>query len=232
MDWKEQFYYKIKTKFFDEIELTLATLPKGVPNGKPWIRQLDHGLLFFDTSESFHVFKRYTLSYCELSVQHFLKSCLSISYRSVRILLQCILVTARVAKVIISQACVTSTPGGRVFGGVDQGPGHNTPPRDLVTTPPSPGTRSQHLPPSGTWSQHLPPPSGTWSQHLPPSGTWWQHLPPSPLQDMVTTPPSPSGTWSQHLPPCPPPRDYEQAGGTHPTGMHSCSYNFHHFCSL
>ena len=56
-----------------------------------------------------------------------------------------------------------------------------------------------------------------------------------PPWEQVTTPP-PLGTRSQHLPPptlepghntsLPPPRDYAQAGGTHPTGMHSClTYN-------
>ena len=101
---------------------------------------------------------------------------------------------------MFSQACVTSTPGGR--GEVDntngqppsslpppRGPGHNTslPPgtrsqhllsRDQATTPPSPGTRSQHLPPP--WNQVTTPPS----------------LP----RDQVTTPPPPRAR-SQHLPP-------------------------------
>ena len=52
-------------------------------------------------------------------------------------------------------------------------------------------------------------------------------------RDQVTTPPSPPRTRSQHLPPSLPtqdqvtttpppiPRDYAQAGGTPPTGMHS-----------
>ena len=92
------------------------------------------------------------------------------------------------------------------------GPGHNT------SLPP--GTRSQYLPPPGTWSQHLPSP-GTQSQHL---------LPPGPGHNTSLPP----GTRSQHLPPLPPgpghntslppPRDYAQAGGTHYTGMHSCSF--------
>ena len=112
---------------------------------------------------------------------------------------------------------------------------------------PPPGTRSQHFPP-GTRSQHLPPPlgpghntsppSGTRSQHLPPPpGHRSQHLPPPPPPwDQVTTLPPPSGHRSQHLtsppPPghrsqhLPPPRDYTQAGGTHPTGMHSCRPRF------
>ena len=69
---------------------------------------------------------------------------------------------------------------------------------DLVTTPPS-------LP---SWSQH-PPPSR--SQHPP-----W---------DLVTTPRPPPQDLDQgpgHNTPLPPPQDYTQAGGTHPTGMHSC----------
>ena len=65
-------------------------------------------------------------------------------------------------------------------------------PRDQVTTPPSlpPG---QHLPPSpGTRSQHLPPP--------PPPGPGFNTS--FPLWDQVTTPPPPPpGTRSQHLPP-------------------------------
>ena len=131
--------------------------------------------------------------------------------------------------------------GGREVG--DHGPGHNTPPPDLDMGP----GHNTPLPPGpghGTWSQHLPPPPGTWTWDLvttppspPPPWTW----------DLVTTPPSPPplehghGTWSQHLPPprpplsppldldmgpghntSLPPRDCAQAGGMHPTGIHSC----------
>ena len=45
-----------------------------------------------------------------------------------------------------------------------------------------------------------------------------------PPQDQVRHQPPPR-TWSENLPPPPsrsPPRDYTQAGVTHPTGMHSC----------
>ena len=158
------------------------------------------------------------------------------------------LITARVAKrakVIISQACVTSTPGGGGEGGVDQGPGHNTPlpPPDMVTTPPSlhppppPGPgHNTSLPPSPPRLGHNTPSPRTWSQHPLPSRTWSQH-PPPPI-DLVTTPPPPPrghghntslppATWSQHPPPRtwsqhpPAPRDYAQAGSTHPTVMHS-----------
>ena len=69
-------------------------------------------------------------------------------------------------------------------------PGHNTSLLQPWTTPPPPGTRSQHLPPS----------------------------PPGPGHN-TSLPPFPPGTRSQHFPPPPP---YAQAGGTHPTGMHSC----------
>ena len=115
-------------------------------------------------------------------------------------------------------------------GGIDK----NTSPPDQVTTPPSlppPGTRSQHLPPGPghNTSPHLdqvttsPPPDQvttpprTRSQHLPLGLGHNTSLPPQnqvttppPLQNQVTTPP-PSL-----------PRDYAQAGSTHPTGMHSC----------
>ena len=73
-------------------------------------------------------------------------------------------------------------------------PGHNTspPPGSQVTTPPSPRTRSQHLPPfpPRTRSQHLNPPSPRPGHNnpLPLPGTRSQHLPPFPL-DQVTTPP-------------------------------------------
>ena len=117
-------------------------------------------------------------------------------------------------------------PGDNTFLPPPLGPGHNT------YLPPSPGTRSQHLPPPRTRSQHLPPPPPP-----PPLGPVHNTstprdqvtTPPSPW-DQVTTPPPPPRTRSQNLPPpgpghntsLPHPRDYAQAGGTHPTGMHSC----------
>ena len=65
---------------------------------------------------------------------------------------------------------------------------------------PSPGGGEGGVATPNASGQHLPPP-GTRSQHPPPPRTWtW---------DLFTTPPSP------------PPPDYAQAGGTHPTGMHS-----------
>ena len=110
--------------------------------------------------------------------------------------------TARVAEasdrlMIFTGICLSNSGGGGGGeGGVDQGPGHNTPsPRTWSYNTPFPP------PPPGTWSQH-PPPLGTWSQHSLPPRSWSQHPPPPP-------------TWSQH--PLPP--DYAQAGGTHPTGM-------------
>ena len=100
------------------------------------------------------------------------------------------------------------------------GPGHNTSPPPWTTppfpwtTPPSPpGTRSQHLPPPGTRSQHLPPSPSPRNQVTTPHSLPW---------DQVTTSPSPLGPG--HNSSLPPPPDYAQVGGTHPTGMHSC-YN-------
>ena len=87
------------------------------------------------------------------------------------------------------------------------GPVHLTSPLpptwDMVRTPaPSP------LP---TWDMVTTPPLGYGHNTCP--------LPPPPW-DMVTTPAPPHlVTWSQH-----PARDYTQAGGTHPTGMHSCFF--------
>ena len=136
---------------------------------------------------------------------------------------------------MFSEVCVTSTPGGRWA--------------TLKVTTPPPGTRSQHLPPSpwdqvttlpslspGTRSQHLPsyPLGPGHNTSLPTPGTRSQHLPPSPLGPDHNTS-LPLGTRSQHLPPDntslpldqvttpSSPRDYAQAGGTHPNGMHSCS---------
>ena len=98
--------------------------------------------------------------------------------------------------------------GGRWSTPKDQVTTPPPPPRtwtwDLVTTPPPPHLghgHNTHPPPPHLGHGHNthPPPPGTWSQHLPPS--------PPPTWDMVTTPT--------------PPLDYAQAGGTHPTGMHS-----------
>ena len=124
-------------------------------------------------------------------------------------------------------------------GGGGGWPVHNT-------SLPPPGTWLQHPPPSppGTWSQH-PPPSPPHLGH----GHNTHSLPPPPPRDMVTTPapspptwdmvttpaplplptwdmvttPTPLPTWDMVTTPPPPPHlDYVQAGGTHPTGMHSC----------
>ena len=102
-------------------------------------------------------------------------------------------ITSRVAKrakVMFSQACVTSTLGEGEGGGQHQrsqhlplppGPYHNT------SLPPGPGHNTS-LPP--TRSQHPPPPRPGHNTSLP-SRTRSQHLP-SPLpRDQVTTPPSP-----------------------------------------
>ena len=121
------------------------------------------------------------------------------------------IVTSRVAKVMFSQACVTSTPGG---GGGGAGGRWATP--KVYHFPP--GTRSQHLPPP-SWDQVTTPPP--WDQVTTPPPPSWDHVttPPSP-RDQVTTPPSPP-LWDQVIT-TPPPQDYVHVGGTHPTGMHSC----------
>ena len=124
------------------------------------------------------------------------------------------------------------------------GPGHNTSPRDQVTTPPSPlGLGHKYLPPyplgpgpntslplrpghnTSPWSRvkgHNTSPPGTRSQHL--------HPPPPWSGSKVTTPP-PLGPGHNTSLPLPlvrvkghntSPQDYAQAGRTHPTGMHSC----------
>ena len=114
-------------------------------------------------------------------------------------------VTARVAKrvkVIFSQASVCPTRGGEVG---NYGPGHNT-------SLPPPGHRSQHLPPPRAQVTTPPSPPGHRSLHLPPPRAQVT-TPPPPAQ--VTTPPSPQAQVTT-------PPDYTQAGGTHPTGMHSC----------
>ena len=129
--------------------------------------------------------------------------------------------------------------GQRLEGG---GSAQHLPPLYNTSLPPQ--TRSQHLPPcpldntslpplddtslppldntslpSRTRSQHLPPPPGNTSLPLldstcPPLDN--TSLPPPPW----TTPPFPPPPSDQVTTPSP--RDYAQAGGTHPTGMHSC----------
>ena len=93
-----------------------------------------------------------------------------------RILLECILVTARVAKrakVMFSQACVTHSVQLRGGGGGGGRPGHNT-------SPPGPGYNTS-LPPLGPgYNTSLPPPDQVTT-------------PPSQHCDQGTTPPSPLG---------------------------------------
>ena len=122
------------------------------------------------------------------------------------------LITARIAKrakVMFSQAFVCPTEGGQVG---NQGPGHNTSLPLLCTTTPPPPPEPGHntsLPP---WTTPPPPPPlgpGHNTSPPPPLGPGHNTSPP-PFWDQVTTP-RPS------LPP-----DYAQAGGMHPTGMHSC----------
>ena len=118
------------------------------------------------------------------------------------------------------------------------GPGHNTslPPgtRSAYNTtpapPPPPPTRPGQVttPPSppGTGSGYntplLPPWDQVRLQHplLSPGTRSGYNTPP---RDQVRLQhPLPPGTKSGYNTPPPPPRDCGQAGGTHPTGMHSC----------
>ena len=111
--------------------------------------------------------------------------------------------------------------GGKVGGGgggrcsdLVRGGGENIfrhlPLRDQVRTStpsPPPETRSDIYPPPPGPGQNIypPPPPETRSDIYPPPGTRSEHLPP---RDQVRT--------------STPPPHYTQAGGTHPTGMHSC----------
>ena len=104
-------------------------------------------------------------------------------------------------------------------GGGGQHQWSTTSPWDQVrTSTPPPPTWDLVTPPRpplpGTWSLQPPPPP-------PPPGTWSLHPAPPPTWDLVTPPPPP--TWDLGLGhSTPPPGEYKQAGGTHPTGMHSC----------
>ena len=124
---------------------------------------------------------------------------------------------AKRAKVMFLQACVTySVQRGGGGGGQHQWSTTSLPSsQDQVrtSTPPPPRTKSEHLPP--TWDLVTLPRPPTW--------------------DLVTPPPL--GTWSLHPPhlglghSTPPPPHYTQAGGTHPTGMHSCYHLFFWGCA-
>ena len=118
---------------------------------------------------------------------------------------------AKRAKIMFSQSCVTSTPGG---GGGQQGPGHNTP------LPPGPGHNTRSPPQTMvTTIPSLPHLGHGHNTPLPP--TWdMVTTPPSPTWDMVTTsppppPPPPPGTWTwcfiikkfEHVPCVPVDRD-------------------------
>ena len=85
------------------------------------------------------------------------------------------------------------------------------PPRDQVTmsTPPGP-------------SQNVYPPSGPSQNVYPPPLDQVRMSTPSPPLDQVRMSTPPLWTKSECLPPLP--LDYTQAGGTHPTGMHSCLF--------
>ena len=123
---------------------------------------------------------------------------------------------------MFSQAFVCpSRGGGRWDTKCNMGPGQNVyplPPRDQVRmstpSPPGPGQNVYPFPP-GTRSECLPLPPGTRSECLPPSppGTRSECLPPPPRDQVRMSTPSPH-------------RNYMQAGGTHPTGMHSCYWMF------
>ena len=110
------------------------------------------------------------------------------------------IITARLAKrakVMFSQAFVCPSPG---RGGAGREVLQHQMPLDNTSLPPPPG----HGP--GTWSQHTP-------------------TPPPPDMDMGPghNTPSPPRTWTWDLVTTPhSPLDYVQAGGMHPTGMHSC----------
>ena len=67
-----------------------------------------------------------------------------------------------------------------------------------------------------------PPPQLGLGHSTPPPHLGLGHSTPPPHLGLGHYTPPP-GTWSLH----PPPQDYTQAGGTHPTGMHSCLYLFH-----
>ena len=141
------------------------------------------------------------------------RDCLSISI---------LLFTARVAKrakVMFLQACHSfcSTPGGGGGGGQHQWSTTPPPPDQVRTSTPSPpGVMGQNIYPShppGVMGQNIYP--------LPPPGSGQNIYPPPP--------PGIRGQNIYPLPPLlglghstPPPRHYTQAGGTHPTGMHSC----------
>ena len=187
----------------------------------------------------------------------------AVGQRVVCVLLECFLVTARVAKrakVMFSQAFVCPSPrgGGRWHTKCNMGPGQNIyppppgpgqnvyplPPRTrsecLPPAPPGPGQNVYPLPPGpgqnvyllppGTRSECLPPPPGTRSECLPPPpGTRSECLPPVPPrpgQNVYSLPPQDQVRMSTPSPLQPetwsPPPNYTQAGGTHPTGMHSC----------
>ena len=130
-----------------------------------------------------------------------------------------LIITARVAKrvkVIFSQASVCAIPvriGHMVTGGCDN---THLPWQDHTSPPPWQLDRISHTPPG---QDHTPTPRTR--SHLP-SPIGQDH--PSPKQDYKPR------TGHTHPPPAPPPWTgshtgttvYTQAGGTHPTGMHSC----------
>ena len=139
--------------------------------------------------------------------------------RTVRILLECILVTTRLAKrakVMFLQACVTHSVqrrGGGAGGG-EGGHQHqwsSTSPPDQVrmSTPSPPRTRSEHIPPPPRdqvrMSTPSPPGLGQNIYPLPPSGPGQNvySLPPWTRSECLLPLPPVPGTRSEHLPPPP-----------------------------
>ena len=135
---------------------------------------------------------------------------------------------------MFSQACVTSTFGG---GGEDVRSQHllpwmsgqnvsppsgcqvrmSLPPSGCQVRMPPPRMSGQNVSPLWMSGQHVPPPPDVRSECLPPPrGCQVNMSPPLWMCQVNMSPPWMSG---QHVSP---PRHYAQAGGTHPTGMHSC----------
>ena len=140
------------------------------------------------------------------------------------------------AKVIFSEACVKNSVhgGSSTWAGTPPGPGRHTPWDQTGTPPDQAGT----LPGPGTppWDQAGTPPRpgtppGTRQVHPPdqadtPPGTRQVHPPTRyTSRDQASTPPRPGTPRTRQVPPPPAVhagRYGQLAGGTHPTGMHSC----------
>ena len=98
-------------------------------------------------------------------------------------------------------------------------------PGSKVTTPPPARVKGHNTLSQGQRSQHLPPGLGQRSQHLPTyPGSKVTTSPPARVKGHNTfPPPRVKGHNTSPSKPSPlPPGYYAQAGGMHPTGMHSC----------